>query len=158
LFGSESEVAASDVPLTNAGLKLFAIFGGGVATGEQIAYLIEMNVGEHATYTRLQVFFEEVDAPDAVMAGVEKDAMRMVASEAATLTGRMRRGKWDKADATDLTTLPHSDRRSPFPAHRRIIEEAAVKVLRGDLEGSMRHHTCAITSRLLLGLYQIIIP
>jgi hypothetical protein len=82
-----------------------------------------MNVGEHATYTRLEVFFEKVDAPDRVVTGVEKDAMRMVAPEAATLTVRMRRGKRDKADATNLTALPHSDCRSPFPAHRGMIGE-----------------------------------
>jgi hypothetical protein len=79
-----------------------------------------------------------VHAPESVVARVEKDAVGMVAFGAAALAAWMRWSKRPRADAADLSALPHPGCRSPFPAHRRIIGEAAVEVLREIWKGSMR--------------------
>jgi hypothetical protein len=98
-----------------------------LASGEQFAHAVEIGVGEHPADAGSQVFFEELDSPDMVVAGVKIDAVGMVALGAAALAPRMRRSKREETDAADLAAVPHPRRRSTLTAHNRSLGETRAK-------------------------------
>jgi hypothetical protein len=104
--------------------------------------LVEVGVGEHASDARLQVCFQEVDAPEVVVAGVEKDAMGMIAPRAATLTVGVWRSQRSGTNTANLSSLPHPRRRCPLSAHWQSLGETAKRHRQLVVEGSEGTRDC----------------